>query len=269
MRFRLHFRERLIMKDKYSPAVVFAAYDEYFMSNEELVYEEVCTKNKETITNLGRFYTEVYMDSFPNPDERETFDSLLSYLKDGEQATEYKYHIVIAKNENAEIVGGCIFDYFPATNAGMIEFLAVKSDMQSSGIGTAIYKHVLSILAEDAFACGNRAVDNIFCEMDSPEYNQAELKKYLYFWDKQKFNRIHFDYIQPSLSQGQNSVDGLWLTVSPQETICTELEGDYVLSVIKDYMRYAMRIDNPDEHEDFLRMKEEIGTRKVALGRVI
>ena len=80
------------------------------------------------------------MECFPDNDERETFDNFLYYLKQAETSNEYKYHIILAKNDNGDILGGGVFNYFLDTNAGMIEFLAVKPELQSNGIGTMIYK---------------------------------------------------------------------------------------------------------------------------------
>lgn len=254
--FAKKVKERIYIEPKRSPSDAFAEYDSYFTQRKQIRFEEVTVKNKEALSKLGNFYTEVYMDCFPNDDERETFDNLITYLRLAEKANGYKYHILLAIDENDEVIGGGIFDYFKDTNAGVIEFLAVRSDMQTSGIGTLIYKKVSAILSEDAYNNGKQKLSNIFCEIDSPEYSKASVKKYLYFWNKQGYKHLAFSYIQPSLSPSQESVDGLWFTVANLSN--KSISGNYVLQVIYDYMKYAMQIDDPCKNGDFQKMKQEL-----------
>ena len=249
-------KTRVFINPKRSPSEAFAEYDAFFTQRKHLRFLEVDIKNKESISALGNFYTEVYMDCFPNEDERETFDNLLWYLRQAANTNEYNYHIVLAIDENDDVIGGGIFDYFKDTNAGVIEFLAVKSDMQTSGIGTQIYKKVYSTLVADAYKNEKQKLASIFCEIDSPEYSRASIKKYLYFWNKQGYKHLDFSYIQPSLSSAQEAVDGLWFTVANVNG--ESITGDYVLQVIFDYMKYAMQIDVPKQNTEYKKMEQEL-----------
>ncbi len=255
------FKERIILESKHRPADVFAAFDDFFEQNDKLTFEEISLSDKNSITDLATFYTQIYMECFPDKNERETFDSLLSYLKDAESATNYSYHIIVAKDNEGNVVAGAIFDYFKASNSAVIEFIAVRSDIQSGGIGSIIYKEVIKIVSEDAFMHRKEGLKNIFCEIDSPEYSQASVKKYLYFWNKFNFRRLDFSYLQPALSASQEAVTGLWLTVVNFDGEA-EVNGNHLLSVIGDYMRYAMRIADPENHPDYKKMKKELKNKK-------
>jgi GNAT superfamily N-acetyltransferase len=264
------FRTRLLPEPKYTPDMAFTAFDEYFSPGTTLEFTEVSLKDKDSVTDLGAFYTRIYMECFPDVNERETFDSLLSYLKAAESAKNYHYHILLAKNSEGEVVGGAIFDYFRATNAGVIEFIAIQKDQQSGGVGTAVYRQVLRVLYKDAYRNKKKLLSNVFCEIDSPEYNQASIKKYLYFWSKHHFKRLDFSYIQPSLSPTQEAVTGLWFTVASQNGAPPTVSGSYVLQVIHDYMKYAMRIEDPKAHPDYQRMEAELQAQKqVALRSIL
>ena len=258
--FGKKLKERVILDMKHSPSEVFAAYDEFFTPSKNLSFVEVSISDKSSINDLGEFYTNIYIDVFPDENERETFDNILLYLKKAGNSQDYKYHIVLAKDEAGKVVGGCIFDYFKNTNSAVIEFLAIRTDMQSSGVGTFIFKKVKNILLEDAFEVNKKQLEYIFCEIDSPEYSKANIKKYLYFWAKNNFKKLDFSYIQPALSENQDSVNGLWFIVSPQLNLESEIDKKTVLNVIKDYMKYAMSIENPENHKDFIKMKEEMIT---------
>ena len=229
-------KDKIIMEPKHYPSDVFASYDEFFVPSKNLKYVEVAPLDASTISDLGQFYTDVYMEAFPDDDERESFDNLLKYLKRATDATEYKYHIILAKDENDAVVGGCIFNYYKKSNTGVLEFLAVRKDLQSSGIGTMIYKHVCSVLSEDAYQMNYKPLDYICCEIDSPEHSRAEIKKYLYFWNKNNFWHMDFNYVQPALSAGQNPAEGLWLTISPQRKSCSTVPSKLVSDILYDYI---------------------------------
>lgn len=252
------FRQRLLIEPRHTPTQAFSAFDDFFTPHRELHFEEVDRRNRATLAALGEFYTDIYMECFPDPDERESFDNLLGYLEQAQGQSDYRYHILLARDEEKQIVGGGIFDYFPDTNAAVIEFLAIRPDSQSGGIGSRLYRKIQDVLGQDACAAGKRQPEFIFCEIDSPQHSMASIMKYLYFWDKHHYRRLDFHYIQPSLSPQQAPVTGLWLTVSPQSGHTGTLSGDYALRVIADYMRYAMQISDPFSHPDYQRMANEL-----------
>ena len=242
---------------KHEPATVFAAYDEFFSPSNQLTYVDVKKEDRASITDFGQFYTDVYIEAFPDENERETFDNFLKYINRENSGDAYTYHVLLAKDENGRVVGGAVFNYFKKSNAGVVEFLAVRQDLQSGGIGTELYRHIVSTLSADAFRTCGRPLDYIFCEIDSPEYSRAEIKKYLYFWDKNHYRHLEFSYVQPALSDAQEPVTGLWLTVSPQHTVTDTLPARVVVDAVYDYIKYAMGI-TPEENEEFLAMRGEL-----------
>ena len=263
------FKNRIFPEPKHIPAVAFSAYDEYFSESSTLSYVEVSLRDKDTISDFGRFYTEIYMANFPDADERESFDNFLLYLKNGETAEKYRYHIILAKDEKGNVVGGGIFNYFVETNSGVIEFIVVKTDSQSSGLGTLVYKQILNVMECDAYKINRKKLAYVFCEIDSPEHSKANIKKYLYFWNKHNYWHVDFKYIQPSLSPSQGPVHGLWFLVSSQANDLSEVQGELVAKVISDYMKYAMQIDNPQENSDFIKMKDELLSKPIKVMRII
>ena len=210
------------------------------------------------------------MENFPDADERESFNNLLLYLKNAENAEKYRYHIILAKDNNGNVVGGAIFNYFVESNSGVIEFIVVKTDTQSSGIGTLLYKQILIIMQREAKKLAKKKLGYVFCEIDAPGFGKSNNKKYLYFWNKHNYWHLDFSYVQPSLSPTQAPVLGLWFIVSSQQgTDLSELKGELILSVIHDYMKYAMQIDNPKENTDYLKMKEELLSKPVKVIRIL
>ena len=129
---------------------------------------------------------------------------------------------------------------------------------------------MLSVLSTDARQCAGRPLDYVFCEIDSPEYSRAEIKKYLYFWDKNGYYHIDFRYVQPALSDKQNPVTGLWLTVAPQQSREKTIPAQTVLDVLYDYMHYAMEIDDPAACPEYRDAAKEMGEKNsVALLEIV
>jgi len=259
------FSNRILLEPKHLPTVAFAAYDRYFSTSNLFSFIEVTLKDKDSLSEFAKFYIDIYMENFPDPDERESMNNILEYLKKAEIANKYRYHIILARDVNKNIIGGGIFDYFTETNAGIIEFIAVKNNSQSSGIGTLIYNHILDIMSADAYKIRKKKLEYVFCEIDSPQHSKDNIRKYLHFWSKHNFWRLDFSYKQPSLSANQSPVTGLWFTVSPQICKFSSINGKFISNVLSDYMKYAMQIDNPDENSDFQKMRNEILSKEVDL----
>jgi len=267
---RKEFKERIFLEPKHTPTDAFLAFDNFFSTSKSLSFIEVSLKDKSSISDLARFYTDIYIENFTDIDERESFDNLLYYLKTAESANEYRYRIILAKDNNNEIIAGGIFDYFTGPNSGVIEFIAVKTGTQSGGIGTQVYKQILNLMEIDAHQINNKKLNYVFCEINSPGYSKSGDEKYLHFWNKHNYLRLDFNYIQPSLSKSQAPVHGLWLIMtSKQNTDLSEVQVKLVADVIHDYMKYAMQIDNPNDNPDFIKMKEELSSKPIKFHQII
>lgn len=255
--FAKQLSKRLITKSKRVPAIAFSAFDDFFARSESLNFVSVTLGEKSTVSDLSQFYTDIYLESFPNENERETFDSMIGYLKRAEGQNDYVYHILLAKDNGGNVVGGAIFDYFKATNSAVIEFIAVKQTLQASGKGTAIYKQILKMLSYDANANKNTCISNIFCEIESPILSGTGANKHMYFWNKNNFKRLVFDYIQPALSPSQQPVTGLWFNVTASKNVLT-FPKNVLLLVLRDYLKYCMQIEKPEENLQYIQMKNQL-----------
>ena len=257
--YSARFKERLIIHPKRPASEAFIAFDEYFSTKSNISIVPLYPNDQQSVSDLGRFYTDVYMDCFPDENERETFDNLLKYLNQSKNVDLHSYHIILAKDDDQNIVGGAVFDYFKKTNTGIIEFIAVKSAMQSEGLGTVIYNHIIETLSGDAFKNRKKeSLNYIFCEIESPELNKTDNRKYVHFWNKHKYMHIDFDYIQPELSQTQHPVNHLWLIAVRPDVGIDKISSDVVIDVLYDYMKYCMSIDEPSDNPVFQKMKKQL-----------
>ena len=83
-----------------------------------------------------------------------------------------------------------------------------------------------------------------------------------------KFKRLLFNYVHPALSVTQERVTGLWFVVLVLNGT-SSIEGDFILKVIHEYMRFSMRIKQPELNTDYLMMKSEIEGKIINLEKII
>ncbi|BAL24501.1 GNAT family N-acetyltransferase [Azoarcus sp. KH32C] len=207
---------------------------------------------------LTRFYRDNYVREFPDPDERESLANMRRYLrlKDEGWYGQNNYHIVIAEVEGAA-VGGIVFDYLAAPNAGVVEFVFVDAAQRRAGIGRALLDEALRILRTDARErCGKRLAA-VVAEMNDPfvrpptpdnldPFRRAEL------WGRWGFGVLRFPYVQPALSAGQAPVGCLLLIARLFRPVPkTGVSAAWVELVVAEYLRWAMRIDQPERDTSF------------------
>ena len=252
--------QQLIVDKKYSEEEIFTEMDHFFSSNNSLSIREVAIEDKRTMDEFGQFFTSVYIPAFPNPDERESLENMMMYLRQKQQGSYGKnnYHILLVKNKEQQVVGGVICDYFKASNSGVIEFIAIGREFQSMKIGSYLYYMALNTLNKDAKSNGHKGIDYMFCEIENPALLVEEAsKKYFYFWNKLGFQKIEFEYVQPPLDGNKAAVDSLWFVVLKminKKTVIEGIETELVKSVLYDYAKYAMGIEVPERSRQMAQM---------------
>ncbi|WP_050416351.1 GNAT family N-acetyltransferase [Azoarcus sp. CIB] len=221
---------------------------------------------------LERFYRERYVAEFPDPDERESLDNMRRYLLLKAQGWygSNNYHIVVAELDG-EAVGGVVFDYLAMPRAGVIEFLFVASDRRASGIGRALLDEAIRLLRRDARRHDARLAA-VVAEMNDPFRRPATPDNMDPFrraaiWGRWGFGVLEFPYVQPALSAGQQPVDGLLLIMRPFGRVPQSgFRSHWVELVVAEYLRWAMRIEDPAADRDFLAMSDALASHpRVAL----
>ncbi|HJV28635.1 MAG TPA: GNAT family N-acetyltransferase [Aromatoleum sp.] len=207
---------------------------------------------------LTRFYHDNYVREFPDPDERESLANMRRYLrlKDEGWYGRNNYHIVIAEVAGAA-VGGVVFDYLAAPNAGVVEFVFVDAAQRRAGIGGALLDEALRILRADARQrCGKRLaavvaeMNDPFVRPSTPDNLDPFLRAEL--WGRWGFGVLRFPYVQPALSPGQAPVGCLILIARLFRPVPkTGVPAAWVELVVAEYLRWAMRIDEPERDASF------------------
>lgn len=222
-------------------------------------YEEVLPKNKFAMMDFYNFYNGLYTKNFIE-NERESFTNFINYLNKSQNEIEWNYHIILAKNAHDIIIGGIIFNYFTKTNSIVIEFIVVENEYRCKHVATRLFNQSLKIGNIDARLNKKKHLDYVFCEVESTELSNNSMN-HLYFWNARLMKRIMFEYIQPPLSKNLNAVYGLWFICrSMKNTNNDTLPTSLLISIIYDYMKYSMGIDDPTHNSEYISMNFQLSS---------
>ena len=297
---RLRFDSTEMFKDgEYSACALPQIVSRYFNDVEEKVEENELTCRELRFTRqsdldlLRAFYDECFEPEFPDEDERETYEQIESYLRLKEFGwyENNNYHVIVMLDEDEKPIGGSISDYFNKPNAGVIEYIVIKPEYRRKGCGRRLLELTERALHDDADRSQKRPLDWIAAEVDDPFATKRPLHAIDPFevariWHKWGYRLLDFQYVQPSLDEDKNPVETLLLTAKtcpegkfekarpmPEgdgASTADEAQGDVlptqdVEDFLREYLRWAMRIDSPDRHEDFQMMQRSLAAYTVPL----
>ena len=209
---------------------------------------------------LEAFYEHLYVPQFPDPSERESLANMARYLELKQQGWygANGYHLLVMESRGRPI-GGAVSDYLAGPNAGVIEFLFTAPTHRGRGYGSMLMRATRRLLARDAAASGKRLaavvaeVNDPFRRPGTPD-NMDPFERAL-VWDKWGFAKAEFPYVQPALSRRQAPVTGLMLAIDVlREAHGGTVRSRWLLRVVHEYMRWAMRIERPSTNREYRAM---------------
>jgi hypothetical protein len=215
---------------------------------------------------LRRFYAECMIPAFPDEDERESLENIEKYLRlkqEGKYGAN-NYHVIVACDGDKPIAGS-IFDYLVEPNAGVIEFLLVSPGQRQGGLASRLLGQTESALAADAQRAG-RELDWIAAELDDPFRVSLAESGFDPFtrgsiWHRWGYRMLDFRYVQPALSPEKSPATTLLLaakTLSPE--FAASIPTARVLSFLREYMVWAMRIEKPATDPVYREMAERLNS---------
>jgi GNAT superfamily N-acetyltransferase len=209
---------------------------------------------------LEEFYETLYVSQFPDPSERESLANMARYLHLKEQGWygDNDYHLLVMES-GGRAIGGSVSDYLAGPNAGVIEFLFTAPTHRGRGHGSMLMGATRRLLARDAASAGKR-LEAIVAEVNDP-FHRFEMTDSMdpferaLVWASWGFAKAEFPYVQPALSHRQAPVTGLMLAVDLlRQGRGGSVRSRWLLRVVHEYMRWAMRIEHPSKTREYRAM---------------
>ena len=221
---------------------------------------------------LRAFYTDLYVPAFPDADERESLANIERYLE--LKATGWygrnNYHVRVWVHEG-RLIGGVIADYLAGPNTGVIEFLVLAPEQRGQNLGHRLLDDVEAALDADARAAGAPRIRAVAAEMNDPFRSSLAVDSMDPFervriWSGWGYAKLDFPYVQPALSEGQRPVSAMLLAWKGMADQGEAVPAPIVKDVVHEYLRWAMRIEEPSGSAEFAGMARYLdGCERVAL----
>jgi len=221
---------------------------------------------------VERFHDDVLVEAFPDPYAREDIPILRRNLGEGSWTSGgeiCKYHFIAVCGNN-QIVGGVSFYFFSfgAYALGMGSYLAVKKEFCRDGIGTKLIGIRDQILFKDTqkFNCCLKGLviqvnDPNLMSIEEIKQDSMDPWKREMFWKHHGYRKIAFNFIQPSIREGDPPVEYLSLHIYPY---CPQWENMRQISrvdlqdVVYCFIRCTGTVGPSEADPSYLRMKSEL-----------
>ena len=217
---------------------------------------------------LDHFKLQIYRPAFPDRNEREPFDVILSRLSQGAQVEACPSSYILFALEGDEVLGGAIYDWYPSCGAMELIYLAVDEQHRRKGVGRSLMLDGTALL-RDHLATEGGKMEALYFETNDPSLSDvvdsmdsAERVRCFARWGAKL---IHIDYVQPPLTPQAEAVEHLMLATLPQFSDSeTSLSAEALSAFLKEFYRGLDAAESP-----FLgQMLEQIRSKAGRAGRI-
>jgi GNAT superfamily N-acetyltransferase len=221
---------------------------------------------------LRRAYDELYLATFIDPDEQETFEQYRSRLFDAQQPPPQPVtHFVVAGRSlspaaDAELLGFIIFESYRESACGLLTYVVTVPAARGQGLARRLIAFAQETLARDMAAWHGRphALAAIFAEMHDPQLVSAaddvmDPAARLEVMRRFGAAQLPIRYVQPELVPGGERSRQLLLTMFPLTgaTPQVQLESGVVLRFLREFYR-ALGVPHPERDPDYLAMQRDV-----------
>lgn len=201
------------------------------------------------------FYDRVYREAFPVADEAEDCETWLPLFETDEDGKPW-LEIIVACAGNAgeaaraHVIGGIVFEWYRASDAWLITYLAVDPNERRCGVGSALFEAAFASIARTQ-QTRSRERPLVLAEVENPEYvppaalrNAYQRLQILYALG---LLRIDIPYVQPALDANKRPLHTLFLLAyASRDESVTTVAADRVRRFLVEF--YAA-LDQPNAPE--------------------
>ncbi len=220
---------------------------------------------------LKKAYNEIYVDAFPDINEREELEIWVSKLKNKAQSASDSYAIILAGDNlddpaNAYIKGIAVGIYYDDAQSGLMAYNAIRPECQRQGLGRFLVNERIKAF-EGVSKSKGHDLKAIFLEVNNPDKVETcgdsmdpKLRKATFeAWGART---VDVDYVQPALSTDKGKCKELMLMAYP-------VNSAYPTPKITEHFLHALYEGHghkpPEQDEDYRNMVAELRRQQPAL----
>ena len=169
--------------------------------------------------NLLEGFRRIYMEAFPDEDEREPYDEIKRRISNHSSTPGTIACILM---DGGKVVGGLISDYYVFPESGALDveaiYVAVDTSSRRNGYGRKLLDKGLSMTVSEAERLTGMELRNIYFEAENPfevKVESFDPVSRLRFFTSLGAVRVPIDYRQPPLSGETDWAENMFLMVLP------------------------------------------------------
>lgn len=212
---------------------------------------------------LGALYQDLFLSSFPLPEEQDDPTRWLSALWGNRRDSPSILHVLVIglhlHDEVRRSIWGFIFaSYRKTVEVGFISYIAVRAEQRRKGIGRLLLRRAIEQLESDASRNG-QVLRAVLAEVNDPtkvsrDEDSIDPRERILIMEKLGARLVPVPYVQPELRAGRGRSERMRLVVFPIDEEPFDLLSTSVLHDFL-YMFYkGLGIEDPSKDPDFLKM---------------
>lgn len=200
---------------------------------------------------LDEFGRTIFVQAFPDPDEREPFENIKTRVR-GVQNSNEPATIGMIATEGGNVVGGIVYDWYDNCKSLEIIYVAVDSKFRRNGLGRALTLDCTRTVV-DLCSDGGKDKVRVYFETENPFAVQDEGSSpinpvgRLRFFEGCGALRIPIPYVQPPLDPSKGWASNMFLMVLPQFSGNEEsIPSDEICQFLKAFYDGLGAADEPE-----------------------
>ena len=221
---------------------------------------------------LRRLYEELYLTTFVDPAEQETFEQYRSRLFDPQLPPPQPVtHCFVAGTDlvqvaSARLAGFAIFESYRTSGCGLLTYIVTVPALRGQGLGRRLFAAAQGALRSDldAWDGESHVPTAIFAEMHDPAlvaagHDVIDPATRLQIMRRLGAVQVPVDYVQPELYPGGERSRQLVLATFPPEGAepVSSLPAAVVKSFLREFYR-ALGVVSPETDADYLAMLADL-----------
>lgn len=165
------------------------------------------------------------------------------------------YHIIIAKE--TDIVGFIIGYYYHSSSFGIIESIGVDEGTRGKSISRILLTE-FEILAKNDAINSTNLLNGLMVEVEDPQKTESSNNS-LPFWDHCSYKLVCINYSKPSNLDAKLHAQNDLLLIKNLDGR-SYIDVRIFLSLLKDHFIYATGNNNPEELEEFIKIRDQVSS---------